>query len=75
MRYTSSQSRTQDSGTARYIIDALETVRQVYGPHDDGIGLIVFEQACKFGKVTIGQDKQLCEAHTSLHHSWPLSNN
>ena len=47
-----------------WYIDALRNIQQIYGPHDEGIQLIIFQQAREYGKVTIGPDHQLCKADT-----------
>ena len=49
-----------------WYIDALRNIQQIYGPHDEGIQLIVLEQAYNHSKVTIGQHYQLCKANTAL---------
>ena len=43
---------------------ALQIIHKEYGPHDDTIKLGTFQQLCKYGKVSVSQDCQLCEAHT-----------
>ena len=51
-----------------WYIDALHNIQQIYGPYDEGIQLIVFQQACKYGKVTtISQGHQLCKADTTFY--------
>ena len=50
-----------------WYLDALTTIRRVYGSHDDAIRLMTFEQLLEHGMVTVGPDQKLCEAYATLY--------